>query len=161
VFDAETTALAAAVLAACRTRGWRLATAESCTGGLVAAALTSIAGSSEVFDRGFVTYSNQAKMELLGVPEAMLAEVGAVSAETATAMAVSALTRARVDLAVSVTGIAGPAGSSAIKPLGLVFLAVATKEGAQSERHVFPGNRNCVRRAAMIRALELLKAATG
>jgi len=161
VFDAETTALAAAVLAACRTKGWRLATAESCTGGLVAAALTSIAGSSDVVDRGFVTYSNRAKMELLGVPETTIAAAGAVSAETALAMAAGAVSRAGVDLAVSITGIAGPGGSSAAKPLGLVYLGVATKADARSERHVFSGNRACVRYAAMMQALEMLKEATG
>jgi nicotinamide-nucleotide amidase len=160
VFDAETTVLAAAVLAACRAKGWRLATAESCTGGLVAAALTSIAGSSDVIDRGFVTYSNQAKMELLGVPEAMFAAVGAVSAETAQAMAAGAVSRARVDLAVSITGIAGPGGSSALKPLGLVYIGIATKENARSERHVFPGDRSDVRSAAVVRALEMLKEAS-
>jgi nicotinamide-nucleotide amidase len=157
VFDAETTVLAAAVLAACRAKGWRLATAESCTGGLVAAALTSIAGSSDVVDRGFVTYSNHAKMELLGVPETTLAAAGAVSAETALAMAAGAVSRARVDLAVSITGIAGPGGCTTIKPLGLVYIGVATKEDARSERHVFPGDRSDVRHAAMIRALEILK----
>jgi nicotinamide-nucleotide amidase len=161
VFDAETTALAAAVLAACRAKGWRLATAESCTGGLVAAALTAIAGSSDVVDRGFVTYSNEAKMELLGVPEATLAAVGAVSAEAALAMAAGAVNRAGVDLAVSVTGIAGPGGGSTEKPVGLIYLAVATKESCRSERHSFPGDRGGVRRAAMIRALEMLKEAAG
>jgi nicotinamide-nucleotide amidase len=161
VFDAETLALATTVLAACRAKGWRLATAESCTGGLVAAALTSIAGSSDVVDRGFVTYSNKAKMELLGVPEATLVAVGAVSAEIATAMAKGAICRAGVDLAVSITGIAGPGGSSAVKPLGLVYLGIATRDDARSERHIFPGDRDCVRRAAMIRALEMLKEAAG
>ena len=159
MFDAETTVLAAAVLAACRAKGWRLATAESCTGGLVAAALTSIAGSSDVVDRGFVTYSNHAKMELLGVPETTLVAAGAVSAETALAMAAGAVSRAGVDLAVSVTGIAGPGGCTTIKPLGLVYIGVATKENTRSERHVFPGDRSDVRRAAMVRALEMLKEA--
>jgi nicotinamide-nucleotide amidase len=161
VFDAETMALATAVLAACRAKGWRLATAESCTGGLVAAALTAIAGSSDVFDRGFVTYSNNAKMELLGVPEATLAAVGAVSAETVLAMAAGAVSRAGVDLAVSVTGIAGPGGGSAEKPIGLIYLGVATKVHCRSERHVFSGDRSSVRHAAMLRALEMLKDAAG
>jgi nicotinamide-nucleotide amidase len=161
VFDAETTALVAAVLAACRTKGWRLATAESCTGGLVAAALTSVAGSSDVVDRGFVTYSNHAKTELLGVPEMTLCMVGAVSAETAQAMAAGAISRAGIDLAVSITGIAGPGGSIALKPLGLVYIGIATKENARSERHVFSGDRSSVRHAAMIRALEMLKEAAG
>jgi nicotinamide-nucleotide amidase len=112
VFDAETLALAAIVLAACRAKGWRLATAESCTGGLVVAALTSVAGSSDVVDRGFVTYSNKAKMELLGVPEATLAAQGAVSAETALAMAQGAVARAGVDLAVSITGFSALAAAA-------------------------------------------------
>jgi nicotinamide-nucleotide amidase len=156
VFDTETIERADQVLAACRAKGWRLATAESCTGGLVAAALTAIAGSSDVVDRGFVTYANRAKTELLGVPEATLAAFGAVSAETARAMAAGAVNRAAVDLAVSVTGIAGPGGASQEKPVGLVHLGIATKENCRSERHIFPGDRDGVRRAAMIRALELL-----
>ncbi len=157
MFDAETVALAMAVLAACRAKGWRLATAESCTGGLIAAALTGVAGASDVVDRSFVAYSNEAKMELLGVPEATLAAVGAVSAETVLAMAAGAVSRAGVDLAVSVTGIAGPGGASADKPVGLVFLGVATKGNVRSERHIFPGDRAGIRHAAMTRALEMLK----
>ena len=159
MFDRETVDLAAAVLAACRAKGWRVATAESCTGGLVAAALTAVAGSSDVVDRGFVTYSNKAKMELLGVPEATLAAVGAVSAEVALAMAAGAVSRAATDLAVSVTGIAGPGGRTADKPVGLIYIALATRDSCRSERHVFPGDRDAVRRAAMVRALELLKEA--
>jgi nicotinamide-nucleotide amidase len=157
VFDAETVDLATAVLTACRAQGWHVATAESCTGGLVAAALTAIAGSSDVVDRSFVAYSNEAKTELLGVPEATLASVGAVSAETALAMAAGAVARAGVDLAVSIAGIAGPSGGSAEKPVGLVYLGVATKATCRSERHIFPGDRNGIRRAAMLRALELLR----
>jgi nicotinamide-nucleotide amidase len=159
VFDPETVEFATAVLAACRAKGWRVATAESCTGGLVAAALTAVAGSSDVVDRGFVTYSNQAKRELLGVPEATLAAVGVVSAETALAMAAGAVNRTGVDLAVSVTGVAGPGGASAEKPIGLIYLAVATRTTCRSERHIFPGNRDVIRRAAMVRALEMLKEA--
>jgi nicotinamide-nucleotide amidase len=159
VFDLETTDLATAVLAACRAKGWHAATAESCTGGLVAAALTAIAGSSDVVDRGFVTYSNEAKMELLGVPEATLAAHGAVSVETALAMCQGAVARAGVDLAVSITGVAGPGGGSAEKPVGLVYLGVATRAEGHTERHVFPGDRDGIRRHAMIRALEMLKEA--
>ena len=159
MFDPDTLAIAEAVLAACRARRWRLATAESCTGGLVAAALTAIAWSSEVVERGFVTYSNAAKMELLGVPRETIAEHGAVSAETAAAMAQGALTRAGVDLAVSVTGIAGPGGGTSQKPVGLVYIGVATREdGARVERCVFPGDRGEVRRVAIVRALEVLLA---
>jgi nicotinamide-nucleotide amidase len=161
VFDAATVELATSVLTTCRVKGWRLATAESCTGGLVAVALTVIAGASDVVDRGFVVYSNEAKMELLGVPERTLAAFGAVSAETAELMAAGAVSRARVDLAVSVTGIAGPGGSSTEKPVGLVYLGVATKDNARSERHVFTGDRDGIRRAAMIRALEMLNEAAG
>lgn len=159
MFDAETMALATNVLNACRAKGWRLATAESCTGGLVAAALTAIADSSDVIDRGFVIYSNTSKMELLGVPETALAAFGAVSAEVAQAMAIGAVARTGVGLAVSVTGIAGPGGGTAEKPVGLVYLGVATKGDARSERHVFPGDRDAIRRAATIRALEMLKEA--
>ena len=159
MFDPETVALATTVLERCRARGWRVATAESCTGGLVAAALTAIAGSSDVVDRGFVAYSNQAKMELLGVPEATIAAHGAVSAETALAMAQGAVARAGVDLVVSIAGLAGPGGGSAEKPVGLVYLGVATRGGGHTERHVFPGDRNGIRRAAVLRALEMLKEA--
>lgn len=156
MFDDETEKLATSVLAACRARGWRLATAESCTGGLVAAALTAIAGSSDVFDRGFVTYSNQAKMELLGVPGGTLDAHGAVSGETALLMAKGAVARAGVDLAVSITGVTGPGGGSVEKPVGLVFLSIATKAGDRTERSVFSGDRTEIRRAAMMLALELL-----
>lgn len=158
MFDPETRALAEEVLALCRARRWRLATAESCTGGLVAAALTAIAGSSEVVERGFVTYSNESKIELLGVPAEMIAAHGAVSAEIAAAMASGAMSRAPIDLAVSVTGIAGPGGGTSQKPVGLVYLGVATKDGAPHvERRIFPGNRSEIRNAALVRALELLR----
>ena len=158
MFDREILELATAVLAACRAREWRVATAESCTGGLIAAALTADPDSSDVVDRGFVTYSNKAKTELLGVPAATLAAVGAISAETALAMAAGAVTRAGVDLTVSVTGIAGPGGASAEKPVGLVYIGAATRTGSRSERHIFSGDRAAVRRAATVRALEMLKA---
>ncbi len=139
MFDPETLNLAESVLAACRSRDWRVATAESCTGGLVAAALTAIAGASDVVERGFVTYSNEAKIELLGVPAETIAAHGAISAQTAAAMARGAVARAGVDLAVSVTGIAGPGGGTAQKPVGLVYLGVARKDGAaRVERAFFP-----------------------
>ena len=157
MFDPDILGLAEAVLAACRTRGWKVATAESCTGGLVAAALTAIAGSSDVVDRSFVAYSNEAKMALLGVPAATLAGHGAISAETAAAMAEGAVARAPVDLAVSITGVAGPGGGSAEKPVGLVYLGVARRGGVgRAERHVFAGDRSGIREAALRRALELL-----
>jgi nicotinamide-nucleotide amidase len=158
VFDSEILALAAAVIDACRARGWRLATAESATGGLVAAALTEIADSSDVVERGYVTYSNAAKIELLGVPEPTILTHGAASEETAKAMAAGAARRAGVDIAVSVTGIAGPQGGTAEKPVGLVHIGIARRgHGGRSERHNFPGDRTAIRRAALVRALEILR----
>jgi nicotinamide-nucleotide amidase len=157
VFEAETLTLAQSVLDACRVRGWHIATAESCTGGLVAGALTAIAGSSDVVERGFVAYSNEAKSELLGVSSEAIAAHGAVSAETAAVMAQGALGRAPVDLAISVIGIAGPGGATPAKPVGLVFFGLARREGScRTERHVFPGDRSAVRQAALVAALRLL-----
>jgi nicotinamide-nucleotide amidase len=162
VFDDETLSLAQSVLDACRSRGWRIATAESCTGGLVAAVLTSIAGSSDVVERGFVTYSNEAKSDLLGVSLETLAAHGAVSAETAAAMAKGAIKRAPVDLAISVTGIAGPGGATPTKPVGLVVLGMARRDGTcRTERYVFDGDRAGVRHAALEVALRLLAAEAG
>jgi nicotinamide-nucleotide amidase len=159
VFENETLALAQSVLDACRARGWHIATAESCTGGLVAAALTAIAGSSDVFERGFVTYSNEAKSELSCVPPETIAAHGAISAETAAAMAQGALACAPVDLAVSVTGIAGPGGATPTKPVGLVLFGIARRDGTcRTERRVFPGDRAAVREAALEVALQLLEA---
>jgi nicotinamide-nucleotide amidase len=158
--DESTRQLAEAVLAACRRQGVKLATAESCTGGMVAAALTDIAGSSDVVERGFVTYSNEAKAELLGVPPSLIATHGAVSAEVAAAMADGALARAPVDLSVAITGIAGPGGGTATKPVGLVWFAAARRGGKiATETHIFSGDRAVVRLAATRRALELLLAA--
>lgn len=149
--------LAVAVLELCRKNGLMLATAESCTGGLIAAALTDIAGSSDIVDRGFITYSNDAKREMLGVPAPLIASQGAVSAEVAAAMAEGAISEAPVDLAVSVTGIAGPTGATDTKPVGLVYLAIARRgQRTRTVRHVFPGDRAAVRSAATRRALELL-----
>jgi nicotinamide-nucleotide amidase len=157
VFGAETLSLAQSVLDACRVRNWRLATAEACTGGLVAGALTAIAGSSDIVERAFVTYSNEAKSELLGVPPETIAMHGAVSAETAMAMAQGALARAPVDLVVSVTGIAGPGGATPTKPIGLVLFGLARRDGeCRTERRVFPGDREAVRQAALEVALRLL-----
>jgi len=159
VFEAETLTLAQSVLDACRARGWHVATAESCTGGLVAGALTAIAGSSDVLERGFVTYSNEAKSELLGVPPATIAAHGAVSAETAAAMAEGAVARAPVHLAISVTGVAGPGGGSTAKPVGLVIFGLARRNGpCRTERRVFDGDRSAVRQAALRAALDLLAA---
>jgi nicotinamide-nucleotide amidase len=160
VFEAETLTLAQSVLDACRARGWHVATAESCTGGLVAGALTAIAGSSDVVERGFVTYSNAAKSELLGVPPETIAAHGGVSAETAAAMAEGVVARAPVDLAISVVGVAGPGGGSAAKPVGLVIFGLARRDGpSRTERRVFAGDRSAVRQAALQVALGLLEAA--
>jgi nicotinamide-nucleotide amidase len=158
VIDVETRALSIRVLDACRARKWTLATAESCTGGLVAGALTEIAGSSDVVDRGFVTYSNAAKMAMLGVPDATLSAHGAVSRETAEAMAQGALAHAGVDLAVSITGIAGPGGGSAGKPVGLVHFAAAARDGRLIRREKRYGDigRSEVRRLSVIEALTML-----
>lgn len=157
MFEAETLALAQSVLDACRARGWHVATAKSCTGGLVAGALTAIAGSSDVVERGFVTYSNEAKSELLGVPPETIAAHGAVSAETAAAMADGAVARAPVDLAISVIGVAGPGGGSAAKPVGLVIFGLARRNGpTRTERRIFDGDRSAVRQAALQMALGLL-----
>lgn len=159
MFPAELTDRAAALLKAYRAAGLRLATAESCTGGLVAALLTEIAGSSDVVERGFVTYSNEAKQELLGVPGPTLAAAGAVSAETAEAMAAGALARSHAEVAVSITGIAGPGGGSPEKPVGLVFFGLATPDGVSHRRRVFPGDRSAVRLSSVAEALSLLEAA--
>ncbi len=159
--DDEVLARAEQVIVAFREKGWTLATAESCTGGLVSGALTAIAGSSSVLDCGFVTYSNTAKMKMLGVPEAILAAHGAVSEETARAMASGALERAGVHMAVSITGIAGPGGGSRAKPVGLVHFACATKDGAVEHRRCTFGEigRTEVRRASVLQALDLFLAA--
>ena len=131
--------LAKQVLELCRARGMRVATAKSCTGGLVAAALTAIAGSSDVVECGFVTYSNAAKQKLLGVPAATLLRYGAVSGETAAAMAKGALKRSDADFAVSITGIAGPGGGSKQKPIGLVHFAAASRDGRMLKRRCLLG----------------------
>jgi nicotinamide-nucleotide amidase len=157
MIDAAILEQAEQVLAACRAAGLTLATAESCTGGLVAAALTAIAGSSAVVERGFVTYSNAAKTELLGVPAGLIAAEGAVSEAVARLMAEGALARSTADLAVSVTGIAGPGGGTEKKPVGLVWFGLARRGKATRTRQaVFPGDRSAVRRAAVVQALALL-----
>ncbi|WP_374382739.1 CinA family protein [Dongia sp.] len=143
-----------------RQQGLRIATAESCTGGLVAGTLTAVAGSSDVFERGWVTYSNQAKSECLGVPPELIVEKGAVSREVAEAMARGALRHSEADVAISITGIAGPGGGSTEKPVGLVFIGLARKDGwSQVERCVFPGNRDSVRAHSVSRALAHLATA--
>jgi nicotinamide-nucleotide amidase len=149
---------ASAVLAAARAKGLRIATAESCTGGLLAGALTDIAGSSDVFERGFVTYSNPAKTELLGVDPALIAAYGAVSEEVAAAMAAGALAHSAADLAVSTTGIAGPGGSE-FKPEGRVCFGIAGANGTQTKTIDFGAlGRGKVRATAVDEALRLLAA---
>jgi nicotinamide-nucleotide amidase len=156
-------ALAARVLDLARARGLKIATAESCTGGLVAAALTSIAGSSNVFERGFVTYSNDAKAELLGVPAEIIAAHGAVSRDTAQAMAQGALAHSRADLAVAITGVAGPGGGTADKPVGLVHFAAVARDGRLLHREQRFGDigRTEVRARSVIEALEMLAELAG
>ena len=137
MFPDDIQRLAAAMIAAASARGWTAATAESCTGGLVAGALTAVAGSSSVVDRGFVTYSNQAKSEMLGVPAGLIAGHGAVSEPVAQAMAIGAREAARTTLAVSITGVAGPGGGSAEKPVGLVHFGLAGPRGIVHEKRLF------------------------
>lgn len=156
----ELQAAASAVLDACRARGLKIVTAESCTGGLVAGALTYIAGSSDVLDRGFVTYSNESKQQMLGVSAATLHDHGAVSRETVEEMARGALGRAEADLAVAITGIAGPGGGSKDKPVGLVHFAAALRSGALTHREVRYGDigRAEVRAKSVRQALAMLLA---
>lgn len=154
-------ALARDVLAAARARGWRIAVAESCTGGMVSAALTDVPGSSDVFDRGFVSYSYPAKTAMLGVPEAMLAEHGAVSEPVARAMAEGGLRASQAQVAAAITGVAGPGGSDA-KPEGLVWFAVAGPAGVATLRRDFgPLGRGAVRLRSVETALEMLLQALG
>ena len=152
---------AARLLEACKARSWMIATAESCTGGLVAALLTEIAGSSAVVERGFVTYSNEAKTELIGVPAELIVAWGAVSEEVARAMAEGAIRCSRADLAVAVTGIAGPGGATPTKPVGLVHFGLARLGGATRhlERRYGDLGRAQVRRRAVEDALALLESA--
>ena len=144
-----------ALAAALRARGCKIATAESCTGGLIAAACTAVAGSSDWFERGFVTYSNEAKTESLGVPIALIEAHGAVSAEVARAMAVGALRHSHADLAVAVTGIAGPGGATPGKPVGTVWLALAGSD-VHTELLTLAGDRAAIRTQTVHRALQRL-----
>jgi nicotinamide-nucleotide amidase len=158
--SAELRRMARRVLDLCRARGLRIATAESCTGGLVAGALTDIAGSSDVVDRGFVTYSNAAKHAMLGVPEATLKRHGAVSSETAAAMVKGALKNSLANIAVSITGIAGPGGGTKQKPVGLVYFAAARRGGKRlAQRRLFGSiGRSRVRTLSVAQALNMLEA---
>ena len=157
----ELEARATALLERYKARGWRIATAESCTGGLVAGLLTEIPGSSAVVERGFVTYSNEAKAELLGIAPALIEAHGAVSAPVAQAMAAGALRGSRADAAVAITGIAGPGGATAAKPVGLVHFGLAVRDGdtRHAERRYGDLGRAEIRRRAVADALGLLEAA--
>jgi nicotinamide-nucleotide amidase len=158
----EVTAAATELVKLCIERKLTIATAESCTGGLVAGAITEVPGSSAVLDRGFVTYSNDAKQQMLGVPAETLRDYGAVSRQTAEAMAQGALTKAKVDLAVSITGIAGPGGGSAEKPVGLVHFAAVTRDGTTMHAgKIFRGEkkdltRTEIRQKSVLQALDML-----
>lgn len=144
------------VLQRCRRQELKIATAESCTGGVLAALLTDIPGSSAVFERGYVTYSNESKIKLLGVSRGLIKKYGVVSKQVATSMAEGALKYSRTDMAVAITGIAGPDGGSQEKPVGLVYIAVAHDNDLTVEEHFFEGDRDTVRLSAVTRALELL-----
>jgi nicotinamide-nucleotide amidase len=164
--DAAAAALVERLAHALRTRGWRMACAESCTGGMIAAACTDLAGSSDWFERGVVSYSNAAKTALLGVPESLLAAHGAVSEAVARAMVEGIQRSSAADLAVSVTGIAGPAGGSAAKPVGTVWFGFAARQrdgsvALRSEHRRFDGDRAAVRRASVAHALRGLLELTG
>ena len=158
----DNTDLAANLVREFSRHGWMIATAESCTGGMIAAAITDIAGSSAVLDRGFVTYSNEAKQEMIGVSAATLEAHGAVSMQTAIEMADGALQRSRANFAVSVTGIAGPDGGSAQKPVGLVHMAMARQGGETKHRELLLDgmDRAAVRQATVTEALTVLLAQT-
>lgn len=156
MIDAALLDQASALLDRCRARRLRLVTAESCTGGLIAACLTAIPGSSAVVERGFVTYSNDAKIELVGVDPALLAREGAVSEAVARAMALGALASSPADVSIAVTGIAGPASDNSSKPVGLVHVAAARRGSAVvHERHIFPGDRTAIRLASVAAAFAL------
>jgi len=159
MFDSEIQDLAADLLAQFRHAGLKLATAESCTGGLISAALTEVAGSSDVFERGFVTYSNEAKMNMLRVGAEILAVHGAVSEETARAMAAGALEASLAEIAVAVTGVAGPGGGSTEKPVGLVHIAAGRRGGEAVHEKILFGDigRSPIRRASVIKALNLAR----
>ncbi len=160
MFDPTLIQAATALLAKCRAHGLTLATAESCTGGLIAGVLTEIAGSSDVLDRGFVTYSNAAKSDMLGVPPELIETNGAVSSPVAASMATGALLRSQATLTVAVTGVAGPGGGSVDKPVGTVWFGISGRGTPTStKRQVFPGDRTAVRRATVEHALAMLDAA--
>lgn len=158
MFSDALMAQAESLIRGCQDVKVRLSIAESCTGGLITGLLTAVSGASEVLERGFVTYSNEAKTDMLGVPEATLAQHGAVSEATARAMAAGALSASNATLSASVTGIAGPGGGSTEKPVGLVHIATAHANGTvRHERHLFDGDRHSVREQSIAAVLALLQ----
>ena len=160
MFDTQLLHDAAELLELCKRADVKLATAESCTGGLIAGCLTEVAGSSAVVDRGFITYSNEAKTEMLGVPAMLISLNGAVSEPVAKAMAEGALSRSNADITVAVTGVAGPGGGTAVKPVGLVHFGCAGRGRTTYTHHeVFPGDRAAVRDATVQTALSMLRRA--
>ncbi|HEY7763533.1 MAG TPA: CinA family protein [Aestuariivirgaceae bacterium] len=158
MFDAELTRKVEKLLELCREKKFMIATAESCTGGLLAALLTEIPGSSRVYERGYVTYSNEAKSELLGVSHDLITRCGAVSEAVAVAMAEGSLNRSRASIAASITGVAGPGGGTVEKPVGLVYLACVGKEALPKTSRLMLGasSRQAIREAAVIEAVRLL-----
>jgi nicotinamide-nucleotide amidase len=157
LFTRDERTVAELVLEECRARGLRLGTAESCTGGLVAARLTDVAGSSDVFAGAVVAYANEVKVTELGVPEALLAAHGAVSAEVAEAMAAGVRARLGVDVGIAVTGVAGPGGGTEAKPVGLVHLHVSTADGGRAWEFSLPADRDTIRSRATVAALHLAR----
>ncbi len=160
MLDASTIRRAEQVLALCREAGIKVATVESCTGGMIAGVLTACAGSSDVVERGFITYSNEAKVEAVGVPAELIAAHGAVSKQIAHAMAEGGVKNSNADIAVSVTGVAGPGGGMDSKPVGLVHMALASRDGTETmhQEHHFDGDRSAVREATVLAALDLIAA---
>lgn len=150
-------AAARATIARLRAAGAMLVTAESCTGGLIAGAVTEIPGSSDVLHGGYVTYANAAKTGMIGVPAELIATHGAVSREVAQAMARGALARSGATVAIAVTGVAGPGGGSPEKPVGTVWFGLATASSSHEERQVFAGDRHAIRRATVLHALQLVR----
>jgi len=153
--DQDSTQLVTRLAALLCEKGLKICTAESCTGGLIAKTLTDLAGSSDWFECGFVTYSNRAKTEMIDVPESVISEYGAVSEAVATAMANGALRNSAAQVAIAITGVAGPGGGSADKPVGTVWIAVASKKQVVAKKHFFQGNREAIRAATMLSAIEM------
>ncbi len=154
--EATSIQLVARLAAQVMEKGLKICTAESCTGGLIAKSLTDLAGSSDWFERGFVTYSNASKSEMIDVPESVIIEYGAVSEEVASAMASGALRNSVADVSIAVTGVAGPAGGSVDKPVGTVWIAVASENQSIAKKYLFNGDREAIRSATMISANEML-----